>query len=393
VTPNNPTGQVATAADLQRLAAGAPGALLLVDLAYGEFADVDLMPTVLGLPNAVGVRSLSKAWGLAGLRVGWVAGSVPLIAPLRAAGGPYAVAGPSLRLAHASLDDADGVAGFTARIKEERQQLAADLAGLGGEAIPSQGNFVYAEFPDPAWVRDGLAGLGIGVRLFDAAPGPGPLRISCPGEREDFARLREGLRTVLAPEALLFDMDGVLADVSESYRLAILETAAAFGETFTAADVAAAKRRPGSNNDWVLTQELLAGRGVTVELDAVVDRFQEIYLDLADQERLIPDRALLERLAARLPLAVVTGRPGADARLFLERLDLVDLFRSVVCLEDGPGKPDPAPVNLVVASLGVLPLGIVPPGEDFPGYPDLLIRAGAGRVLASLSELEEVLPQ
>jgi histidinol-phosphate aminotransferase len=413
VTPNNPTGLVASADDLKRLSEGAPGALLLVDLAYGEFADEDLMPTVLDLPNAVGVRSLSKAWGLAGLRVGWAAGPVDLIAPLRAAGGPYAVSGPSLQMALASLSEDAGVLDFTVAIRREREQLAADLSSLGGQAVPSQGNFVYASFPDPAWVRDGLAGLGIGVRLFDAAPGPGPVRISCPGNERDFGRLRDGLKTVLAPEALLFDMDGVLADVSVSYRRAILETAASFGETFTTSDVAEAKRKPGSNNDWVLTQGLLESRGVAVDLDAIVDRFQEIYLGLADQEQLIPDRALLERLADRLPLAVVTGRPGADARIFLERLGLVDLFRSVVCLEDAPGKPDPAPVNLAMASLGVsrtwlvgdtvndvlaaraagvVPLGVVPPGEDFPGYRELLIRAGAGRVLESLSELEEVLP-
>lgn len=413
VTPNNPTGQVATEDDLRRLSAEAPGALLLVDLAYGEFADIDLMPVVLELPNAVGVRSLSKAWGLAGLRVGWVAGPVDLITPLRAAGGPYAVAGPSVAMALDALADETGVAEFTATIARERERMAAGLTALGADPVPSKGNFVYAQFARPSWVRDGLAGLGIGVRLFDDTPGPGPLRISCPGRAGDIDRLERGLRTVLDPEALLFDMDGVLADVSVSYRRAILETAASFGEEFTAAAVAEAKRRPGSNNDWVLTRDLLAGRGVDVELDEVVDRFQAIYLELADQERLIPDRAVLERLADRLPLAIVTGRPGADARLFLERLDLVDLFRSVVCLEDAPGKPDPAPVNLAMASLGVsrtwlvgdtvndvlaargagvLPLGVVPPGEDYPGYRELLIRAGAGRVLESLSELEEVLP-
>jgi histidinol-phosphate aminotransferase len=413
VTPNNPTGQVATSEDLSRLADGAPGAVLLVDLAYGEFADEDLMPTVLELPNAVGVRSLSKAWGLAGLRVGWVAGPTDLITPLRAAGGPYAVTGPSLRMALDSLGDETEVSGFTSTIRREREQLAADLTALGAEPVPSQGNFVYARFEDPVWVRDGLAGLGVGVRLFEPKPGPGPLRISCPGSAKDFTRLRAGLRTVLEPEALLLDMDGVIADVSFSYRRTILETTASFGEIFTPADVAEAKRRPGSNNDWVLTQGLLASRGIEVELDAVIDRFQEIYLGLADQERLIPDRALLERLVARLPLAIVTGRPTNDARHFLERHGLVDLFASVVCLEDGPGKPDPAPVNLALARLrvsrawlvgdtvndvlaaraaGVLPLGVVPPGEEFPGYPDLLIRAGAGRVLESLSELEEVLP-
>ena len=414
VTPNNPTGAVATADDLRRLAAAAPHAVLLVDLAYGEFADVDLMPVVLTLPNAVGVRSMSKAWGLAGLRLGYVAGCSELIAPLRAAGGPYAVSGPSLRMAMTALDDQAGVAQFTAAIRRERTALEAELQELGTRPVPSQGNFVFAEFPDARWARDGLAGLGIAVRRFGNQPGAGPLRISCPGTAADFDRLITGLRIVRRPQALLLDMDGVLADVSVSYRQAILATAQAFGAEFTAGDVAEAKRRPGSNNDWVLTRELLASRGIDVALAPVIEQFQSIYLGLADRETLIPELAVLERLAARIPLGIVTGRPRADARQFLDRLQITDLFTTVVCLEDAPGKPDPAPVNLALANLGVtrawlvgdtvndvaaaraagvLPLGVVPPGENFPGYPDLLARAGAGRILSSLAELEEVLPQ
>jgi histidinol-phosphate aminotransferase len=414
VTPNNPTGAVATVNDLTRLAEAAPGALLLVDLAYGEFADEDLMPAVLELPNALAVRSLSKAWGLAGLRVGYVAGARELVAPLRAAGGPYAVAGPSLLAVTAALEDGGRVEEFVAVIRREREVLRADLTRLGADPIPSQGNFVYAAFTNPAWVRDGLAGLGIAVRLFEERPGPGPLRISCPGNETDFRRLRDGLQAVMAPEALLFDMDGVLADVSRSYRRAILETARAFGETFTPEEVAAAKRQPGSNNDWVLTQNLLAGRGRRVDLAEVTARFQEIYQDLAAEERLIPDRDLLVRLAGRLPLAIVTGRPREDAEVFLGRAGIGDLFAAVVCLEDGPGKPDPATVNLALEKLGVrsawmvgdtvndigaaraadvLPLGVVPPGENSSDYASFLIASGAGRVLNNLSELEEVLPR
>jgi HAD superfamily hydrolase (TIGR01548 family) len=414
VSPNNPTGAVATEADLARLSSAAPHAVLLVDLAYGEFAEEDLMPAVLDLPNALGVRSLSKAWGLAGLRVGYVAGPADLIGPLRAAGGPYAVSGPSLLAAGAAVDVETGVASFVARVRRERTTLADDLAALGADPVPSQGNFVYAGFPDPVWVRDGLAGLGIAVRLFSQGPGPGPLRISCPGDEDSFARLRAGLQTVLAPEALLFDMDGVLADVSGSYRRAILETALSFGEEFTAAEVAAAKRLPGSNNDWVLTQGLLAGRGRNVGLDEVTARFQEFYLELAEGEKLIPARDLLDRLSARMPLAIVTGRPRADAETFLARIGIKDLFSAVLCLEDGPGKPDPATVELALEKVGtrrawmigdtvndiaaaraagVLPLGVVPPGESSTDYPSLLIASGAGRVLANLSDLEEVLPQ
>lgn len=413
VSPNNPTGSVATAGDLSRLAAAAPHAILLVDLAYGEFADQDLMPTVLGLPNALGVRSLSKAWGLAGLRVGYVVGSSELVTPLRAVGGPYAVSGPSLITALTALDDQGPVDSFVEVIRRERTVLKDDLAHLGAEPVPSQGNFVYARFANPAWVRDGLAGLGIAVRLFGKDPGPGPLRISCPGDQESFARLRGGLRTVLSPEVLLLDMDGVLADVSGSYRRAILETTRFFGEEFTPQDVAAAKRQPGSNNDWVLTQGLLAERGIMVGLEEVASRFQDIYLELAERERLIPGTELLTRLADRLPLGIVTGRPRADAEAFLGRTGIGSLFSVVVCLEDGPGKPDPATVELAMKKLGtrhawmvgdtvndivaaraaaVLPLGVVPPGESTLDYPSYLIASGAGRVLTALSELEEVLP-
>jgi len=413
VTPNNPTGAVATAGDLEHLSAGAPGALLLVDLAYGEFADMDLMPAALALPNAVGVRSLSKAWGLAGLRVGYAAGPPDLIAPLRAAGGPYAVSGPSLVMATAALDQAGDLAANIGRVRKERRAMADILTDLGLAPVPSQGNFVYTPADDAGWIRDGLAGLGVAVRLFGEESGPGHLRISCPGRGADLDRLERALRTVLSPEAVLFDMDGVLADVSGSYRRAIRETARGFGVDLSPGEVASAKRRPGSNNDWVLTRDLLAARGVAVDLAEVTDRFQTLYADLAAGETLIPAADLLERLAARLPLGIVTSRPRADAQGFLSRTGVGDFFTTMICMEDGPEKPDPAPVTLALARLGVqrawmmgdtvndmaaaraagvLPLGLVPPGETAADYPQLLTAAGAGRVLASLADLEEVLP-
>ena len=65
VSPNNPTGSVATLADVRRLAAAAPNALVILDHVYVEYADVDLTPAVLDLPNVLVLRTLSKAWGLA----------------------------------------------------------------------------------------------------------------------------------------------------------------------------------------------------------------------------------------------------------------------------------------------------------------------------------------
>lgn len=413
VSPNNPTGAVASPEDLRRIAAAAPGALLLVDLAYAEFADEDLTPVALDLPNALIVRSLSKAWGLAGLRVGYAAGPAGLIAPLRAAGGPYAVAAPSLRLAEAALDRPETVTEAVQRIRVERDRLGELLTELEADVLPSQGNFVYGRFAQAAWVRDALAGLGIGVRLFADEQQAGCLRISCPGDEADFTRLESALRCVLAPDALLLDMDGVLADVSRSYRRAILETVSAFGATTDDEAISAAKRRTGSNNDWVVTHELLSRRGVQVSLDDVIARFQEIYAEANSSERLIPDATELRELARRLPLGIVTGRPRAEAETFLERAGLTGMFGALVCMEDAPDKPDPAPVRLALERLGarsawmvgdtvndiaaarasgVVPLGVVPPGEDPLTYPDVLTAAGAGRILGRLAELLEVLP-
>src|ERR1044072_4277101 len=99
VSPNNPTGGVASRDDVRRIAAAAPRSLLLLDQAYVEYADEDTDPVVLDLPNVVVVRTMSKAWGLAGCRVGYAVGSANVIAVLRAAGAPYPVAGLSLALA------------------------------------------------------------------------------------------------------------------------------------------------------------------------------------------------------------------------------------------------------------------------------------------------------
>jgi histidinol-phosphate aminotransferase len=196
VTPNNPTGAVATIDDVRAVADAAPRALVLLDQAYGELADEDLTPLARDIPNVLVVRSLSKAFGLAGLRVGYALGAPEVIGWLRAAGGPFTVAGPSMHLAAArlALPPAD-VAAYVERIRFERRALFALLAELGYAPVPSQANFVLARCPDPVGLRDATARRGIGIRAF---PGKKHLedavRITCPGDERDFERLTGALR-------------------------------------------------------------------------------------------------------------------------------------------------------------------------------------------------------
>ncbi|HZO15264.1 MAG TPA: aminotransferase class I/II-fold pyridoxal phosphate-dependent enzyme [Polyangiaceae bacterium] len=394
VSPNNPTGAVACAEDLERLSRAAPQALLLVDLAYVEFADEDLTQAALALPNALATRTLSKAWGLAGLRVGYALGSASIVEWLRRVGNPYAVAAPSLATARRCLESGEAaMRGRVAAVRRERGELARLLERLGFEATASQANFVYARSPKAPWLRDGLAGLGIGVRLI----GDDAVRITCPGDAEPFARLAMGIESALAPQAILFDMDGVLADVSGSYRRAIVETAASFGVAVSAGDVARAKAAGDANNDWLLTQRLLSERGVQAPLSEIIARFEAIYAEHAASERLIPPRALLDRLG--VPFGVVTGRPRAQAERFLQTWGIAP--RALVCMEDAPPKPDPKPVRLALEQLGVERAWLVgdTPDDVRAARACGVVPIGFGaelpesaRTLSDLCLLEELLP-
>ncbi len=421
VTPNNPTGAVASAEDLRRVVEAAPNALVIVDHAYVEFGEDDLTQVALDYPNTVITRTMSKAWGMAGLRVGYAISNPTVVGWLRTAGLPYAVSGPSLALVADRLtgEHAD-IEQFVERVKAERATLEVLLSGFGVEITPSQGNFVFGRYPDALWTRDAVAGLGIMVRAF---PGDellsDALRITCPGEDVHQRRLVHALRTIFEPEAVLFDLDGVLADVSRSYRQSIIATAETYGVTLTPEDVSAAKAEGDANNDWVLTQRLLARHGVDADLDEVTDRFEQIYQGTSDEpglrrtEELLVAPEYLAGLAERFCLGIVTGRPRSDAERFLADNGIAAYFGAVVCMEDAALKPDPEPVELLLDKLGVgrgwlvgdtpddaqaaraagvLPIGVVAPGHDHDILEPALTHAGCARVLSRVEQLDEILP-
>jgi histidinol-phosphate aminotransferase len=421
VSPNNPTGAVATADDLQRLSDARPGALILLDHAYVEFADDDLTPLALTLPNVIVFRTLSKAWGLAGLRVGYAVGPAWMISALRAAGNPYSVSGPSLWLAQWRLEHGHSeTLEFCAKVRSEREELERLLESHNVAVQPSQGNFAFARTGWSAWLRDALAGLGVSIRTWPhVAALADAVRITLPGDDEAFEALVRGIDAALAPEAVIFDMDGVLVDTARSYRAAISDTAATFGVEITADDIRAAKAEGHANNDWVLTRRLIERAGVHVTLAEVTERFERLYQGydgvsgLKATERALITREWLEGLRQRYRLGIVTGRPRKDALDFLHREGLTDCFDAIVCMEDGPLKPDPAPVITCKALLavtrawmigdtvddvtaardaGVVPLGVVAPDDSLERLSPELLAAGAARVLARTTDLAELLP-
>jgi histidinol-phosphate aminotransferase len=417
VSPNNPTGAAITGIDL-RLVADRAG-LVVLDAAYAEFATDDLTPVALELGNVVVVRTMSKAYGLAGLRVGYLLGSPEVVAEISAHGNPYPVASLSAQLALERLQwPSAELTEFVEEVKRERADLIDLLNVLGTSPLPSEANFVLTRCSQPELVVSAAAALGIALRWFPGRPDlEGMVRITLPGSRPEFERLIAVLGAALAPEALILDMDGVLADVSRSQSVAIIETARSFGIEVGPDDVQEAKAAGNSNDDWDLTRGLLARRGVDVPLQVVTERFESLYQGmhgvpgLKDLESLQIDRPTLARWAAARPLAVVTGRPGRDAGEFLEKHQVDDLVTVLVTRDDAPLKPDPAPVRLALDKLGVstawmlgdtpddveaaraagvVPFGVIAPGDEPERARESLRRAA--RILDNPIELEGLLP-
>ena len=121
------------------------------------------------------------------------------------------------------------------------------------------------------------ASLGVGLRRFPGRPGlESAVRITVPGDEDDFDRLVSTLGSVFDPQAIIFDLDGVIADVSGSQVLAIIETARSFGVEIEPSDIEAAKGDGNSNDDWELTRRLCRG-GVDAPIEEVTDRFETLY--------------------------------------------------------------------------------------------------------------------
>ena len=192
--PNNPTGAVASAADLLRIARSAPEAAVLIDEAYYEFYGATLLREIRALPNLFVARTFSKAYGMAGLRVGILAGSATQMKMVRKVASPYNVNAVALACLPAALEDRDFVDRYVTAVQRGRERLEEKLRQLGIKFWPSQANFVLARIGALAqqFVAT-MAGRGILVRDRSSDPGcAGCVRITV-GTAEQMDRLMTAL--------------------------------------------------------------------------------------------------------------------------------------------------------------------------------------------------------
>ena len=170
--PNNPTGLAASRADLLRIAESAPDAAVLIDEAYFEFCGETLIPDLARHSNLFIARTFSKAYGLAGLRLGVLTGAAEQIGYLRRHGLPFNVNSVALACLEEALADQSFVSDHVAQVKQGRERLEQLFDELGLRFWPSQTNFVLVQVGATAKTFvESMQRRGILVRDSSSNPG------------------------------------------------------------------------------------------------------------------------------------------------------------------------------------------------------------------------------
>jgi histidinol-phosphate aminotransferase len=197
--PNNPSGTAATPAELLRIVESAPDAAVLIDEAYFEFYGESVLPALAKYDNLFVARTFSKAYGLAGLRLGVLVGSVNQMEMVRRVSSPYNVNAAALAVLPVALSDQQYVADYLRQVFDGRMRLQSLFADLGLQFWPSHANFVLARIgPQYREFIDGMNQRGILVRDRNSDPGcEGCVRITL-GNTEQNEKMLAAVREIIA---------------------------------------------------------------------------------------------------------------------------------------------------------------------------------------------------
>ena len=164
-TPNNPTGQLIPIADLERIATAARDAVVIIDEAYIEFGGTSFIPQLPRFDNVLVGRTFSKAYGLAGMRVGILIGQPRSLDPVRAVTLPFNINAVAIAATLAALEDTTFLPRYAEQVIESRRRLYAVCRRLGLEFWESAANYLLVRVGDavPLFV-EALAARNIHVR-------------------------------------------------------------------------------------------------------------------------------------------------------------------------------------------------------------------------------------
>ena len=190
-TPNNPTGTV-TGLEVVQAVHDATDGVVVVDEAYAEFASTPSATTLLATcPRLIVSRTMSKAFALAGARVGYLAAGPAVVDALRLVRLPYHLSALTQAAARVALAHADELLATVEQVKAQRDRMVREIPACGLRVVPTEANFLlFGPFEQPAQVWQALLDRGVLVRDVSSGPGlAGWLRVNAGTETETTAFL------------------------------------------------------------------------------------------------------------------------------------------------------------------------------------------------------------
>ncbi len=197
-TPNNPTGTTTTL-DVVRAVHDASAGVVVVDEAYAEFSERPSATTLLAdCPRLVVSRTMSKAFAMAGTRLGYLAASAGVVDALQLVRLPYHLSALTQAAARTALAHEAELLGTVEAVKGQRDRMVAEIAALGLQVVPTDANFLlFGPFEDPGATWQALLDAGVLVRDVSGGPGlSGWLRVNA-GTQDETTAFLSALATVI----------------------------------------------------------------------------------------------------------------------------------------------------------------------------------------------------
>ena len=421
-SPNSPTGEVISLKCVEKILKTFSDKPVLLDNVYINFSEnlPDYTSLIKKYDNLFIVKSFSKDFALAGLRLGYVMTSPQNVQEMKKVISPYSVNNVALLAGVEALRDKKHFKKVKKEVLENKAKLRAELEKMGFKPYKSETNFVLCDFGAKAdFIFNKLAKQKISVKRFHGGTLDNHFRITVP----DKTGLKKFLSALKTRDLLVFDLDGVVFDVRNSYRKAIEKTFEHFAKKSLAkGEIQEAKNQGGLNCDWDLTKYLLEKNGVEAKMPEIIDVFQSYFfkkqgnsMGLIDEEKIVLKDDTLKKLAQKCDLCVFTGRPKAEAFYSLEKYDILKYFNLVIAKEDLPDdrqKPCPDGLNLLkekclhnkiyyfgdtsddmkcAKSANAIAIGVLPPQDKSAALVQKMKDHGASKILKDVNKAKDIL--
>jgi len=412
-TPNSPTGELISDENLIKVIENAQNALVLIDETYATYANKSYIYLARQYSNVAVVKSMSKDFAIAGLRLGYIISDRQNINYIRTIASPCNVNTIASIAAIAALSDRKHMEMVKSEIGKSKKYLTEALSDIA-TVYPSEANFLCVDFGNKAQaVYERLLLNNIKTKIYTEGSLKNHFRLTIP----HLAQAKKLVEFIKPKNLIVFDIDGVLIDVGNSYRLAVKKTYEYFsGQELQPEKIQEAKNLGGLNNDWDLTEYLLLEQCIVMEKQLIIDKFQEFYFGengdgLIQNEELLICKNILKSLAKNHQLAIFTGRPRKEAIFSLEYFGIKQLFSEIVTMDDldtDLQKPNPYGLFMIMSKIKpknifylgdtlddmiaaheakVHAVGVLPPQDKTRNLKKLLKLNGAMVVLNNVNEV------